>query len=224
MRKSAPALLLLFSALGLFSCLPSNPAVTPVPSTVESMEGFATLRLARGGETAKSKLSFLFRLPGQGRVEVIDPLGRTASILFLDGEEAYLVLPGRRAYWKSSRDEVMSKLLGFALGLEDLAHILTGRGDLLSGWTLERDSQGRVIRGRSEDVQFEVRQFFEESPIPRLLVLIRAEDRGSLRILRLSFNQPLKEKAFQLFFLEESGYRAAEWNEVEGWIRETAER
>jgi outer membrane biogenesis lipoprotein LolB len=191
---------------------------------VESVEGFATLRLARDGGTAKSKLSFLFRLPDQGRIEVLDPLGRTASLLFLDGEEAYLVLPGRRAYWRSDREEVMSKLLGFALGLEDLTHLLTGRADRLSGWSLEKDNQGRVLRGQSGDLRFEVRQFFERSPLPRLLVLSRAEDRGSLRILRMSFNQPLKAKAFHHFFLDEDGYRPVDWNEVERWLRETAGR
>jgi outer membrane biogenesis lipoprotein LolB len=223
MRRSAPALLFL-SALTLFSCLSSRPAVSPLPPTVESIEGFATFRLAREGGTVKSKLSFLFRLPGQGRIEVLDPLGRTASLLFLDDDVAYLVLPGRRAYWKSGCEEVMSKLLGFALGPEDLTHILTGRGDRLSGWTLEKDSQGRVVRGRREDLQFEVRQFFERSPLPRLLVLSRAEDKGSLRVLRMNFNQPLKAKAFHHFFLDEGGYRPADWNEVERWLRETAER
>jgi outer membrane biogenesis lipoprotein LolB len=223
MKRSAPALLLL-SSIALFSCLPSRPAVAPLPPTVESVEGYASFRLAREGETAKSKLSFIFRLPGQGRIEVLDPLGRTASLLFLDDDVAYLVLPGRRAYWKSGREEVMSKLLGFALGLEDLVHILTGRGDRLSGWSLEKDSQGRVVRGHCEDLRFEVRQFFEQSPIPLLLVLTRAEDRGSLRILRMSFNQPLKEKAFHHFFLGEGGYRPADWNEVERWLRETAKR
>src|SRR4030042_4515326 len=118
----------------------------------------------------------------------------------------------------------MSKLLGFALGLEDLVYILTGRGDRLSGWSLEKDSQGRVVRGHCEDLRFEVRQFFEQSPIPLLLSLTRAEDRGSLRILRMSFNQPLKEKAFHHFFLGEGGYRPADWNEVERWLRETARR
>jgi outer membrane biogenesis lipoprotein LolB len=191
---------------------------------VESVEGYAAFRLVRGEETAKSKLAFLFRLPGQGRVEVIDPLGRTASILFLDGEEAYLVLPSRRAYWKSGRDEVMSKLLGFAVGLDDLTHILTGRADRLSGWTLERDDQGRTIRGRSEHAAFEVRQFFEQTPVPQLLVLIRGEDRGSLRILRMGFNQPFKEKALDLSFLATGGYRAVDWAEVEGWLRETSKR
>jgi len=191
---------------------------------VESIEGFATIRLARNGETAKSKLSFVFRLPGQGRIEVLDPLGRTASILFLDNDAAYLVLPGRHAYWKSGREEVMSKLLGFALEIKDLANILTGRADRLSGWNLEKDGKGRVVRGQREELSFEIRQFFEPGPLPWLLILSRAEDRGSLRVLQMKFNQPLKEKAFHYFFLEEGGYRPADWLEVERWLREKGER
>jgi Outer membrane lipoprotein LolB len=191
---------------------------------VESIEGFATFRLSRGGEAAKSKLSFIFRLPGQGRIEVLDPLGRTASILFLDNEEAYLVLPGRRAYWKSGREEVMSRLLGFALEIQDLVDILTGRPDRLSGWNLEKDGRGRVVLGRRDELSFEIRQFFEPGPIPWLLVLSRSQDKGSLRILRMSFNQPAKDRAFEHFFLEDSGYRPAEWAEVEKWLRETSDR
>jgi outer membrane biogenesis lipoprotein LolB len=191
---------------------------------VESVEGYATFRLARGEQTAKSKLAFVFRLPGEGRFEVIDPLGRTASILLLDGEEAYLVLPTRRAYWQSGRTEVMAKLLGFDMTLEDLSAILTGRADRLDGWALERDGQGRVFRGRSEGAQFEIRQFFESSPVPRLLVIIRDEDKGSLRILRMSFNLPLKGTAFERSFLAREGYRSVDWNEVEGWLQERSER
>jgi outer membrane biogenesis lipoprotein LolB len=223
LKRSGPALLLL-SAAALISCLPSRPAVSPPPPTVESIEGFASIRLARDGETAKSKLSFVFRLPGQGRIEILDPLGRTASILFLDNEEAYLVLPGRHAYWKSGREEVMSKLLGFALEIEDLADILAGRAERLSGWSLEKDSRGRVVRGRREELSFEIRQFFEPGPLPWLLILSRAQDTGSLRVLRLNFNQPLKEKAFHYFFLEDGGYRSVDWAEVERWLRETGER
>jgi len=223
MKKGAAALFLL-AVLALFSCLTPRPAVAPVPETVESVEGFATFRLAREGGTAKSKFSFIFLLPGQGRIEVLDPIGRTASILFLENEEAYLVLPGRRAYWRSAREEVMSKLLGFSLGIEDLAHLLTGRTDRLSGWSLEKDSQGRIVRGRCGDLGFEVRLFFERSLLPRLLVLSRAEDRGSLRVLRMNFNQPVQPNAFRYFFLGEDGYRPVDWSEVEGWLRETVGR
>ena len=221
MRRAAPALAAL-SAAALFSCLPPRPAVAPLPPAVESVEGYATFRLTREGETAKSRLSFILCLPDHGRVEVIDPLGRTASLLFVEGEEAHLVLPGRRAYWTSGRAEVMSKLLGFAPELADLIHIFSGRGERLTGWVLEKDTQGRVVRGRHNDLAFEIRLFFEPSSVPQLLILSRNDDRGSLRVLRLNFNQPLKESAFDLFFLKERGYRAAGWDEIEKWLREKA--
>ena len=188
------------------------------------MEGYASLRLTRKGKAAKSRLSFVFVLPDRGRVEVIDPLGRTASVLFLDDVQAYLVLPRRRVYWKAGRDEVMTRLLGFALSPEDLTHILTGRADHLAGWTLEKDGRGRVVRGGRSGLRFEVRLFFEPGPLPQLVVLSRNGTSGSLRVLRLNFNQPLRPDAFRLFFLEEEGYRSATWEEVEQWFGEESGR
>jgi hypothetical protein len=212
------------AAVSLLSCFSSRPSVAPLPPAVKSVEGYASLRLVREGKTAKSRLSFIFLVSGRGRVEVIDPLGRTASLLFLADDQAYLVLPRKRAYWKSDRDEVMSRLLGFALSPEDLTDILTGRADHLADWALEKDARGRVVRGRLGDLQFEVRQFFEPGPLPQLLVLSRDGIRGSLRILRLGFNQSLQADAFRLFFLDDSAYRPAEWEEIERWLQEEAGR
>jgi len=223
MRRSAGAISFL-AALSLLSCYPSRPSVAPLPPSVKSIEGYASLRLTREGKTAKSRLSFVFLLPDRGRVEVIDPLGRTASILFLADDQAYLVLPGKRAYWRSGRDEVMSRLLGFALSPEDLTDILRGGADRLADWVLEKDGRGRVIRGRQADLLFEIRQFFEPGPLPQLLVLSREDAKGSLRILRLNFNQSLQADAFRLFFLDDGAYRPATWEEVERWLREEAER
>ncbi|MFZ2054097.1 MAG: lipoprotein insertase outer membrane protein LolB [Candidatus Aminicenantales bacterium] len=198
--------------------------MAPLPPAVQSVEGYASLRLTSEGKTAKSRLSFVFHLPDKGRVEVIDPLGRTASLLFLADDQAYLVLPRKRAYWKSDREEVMSKLLGFALSPEDLTHILTGRADRLADWALEKDGRGRVVSGCLADLRFEIRQFFEPGPLPQLLVLSREETKGSLRILRLNFNQSLQADAFRLFFLDDEDYRLATWEEVERWLRDEAER
>jgi outer membrane biogenesis lipoprotein LolB len=223
MRKSGWTVSLL-ATLFLVSCFRSRPAVAPPPPTVQSVEGYASLRLTNEGKTAKSRLSFVFHVPDQGRFEVIDPLGRTASLLFLAGDQAYLVLPRKRAYWKSGRDEVMTKLLGFALSPEDLTHILTGRADRLADWALEKDGRGRVIRGRRTDLLFEIRQFFEPDPLPRLIVLSKDEARGSLRILRLNFNQTLQADVFGLFFLDDTSFRPATWEEVERWLGEEAER
>ncbi|MGB7297465.1 MAG: lipoprotein insertase outer membrane protein LolB [Candidatus Aminicenantales bacterium] len=219
MRRSAWPVSLLVT-LFLFSCFPSRPSVAPLPPAVQSVEGYASLRLTNEGKTAKSRLAFVFHVPDKGRVEVIDPLGRTASLLFLADDQAYLVLPRKRAYWKSDREEVMSKLLGFALSPEDLTHLLTGRADRLDDWALEKDGRGRVVRGRRTDLQFEIRQYFEPGPLPRLLVLSRGKTKGSLSILKLNFNQPLQADVFGLFFLNDTSYRSAGWEEVELWLRE----
>jgi outer membrane biogenesis lipoprotein LolB len=223
MRRTARAVFFL-AALSLLSCFPSRPSVAPLPPDVKSIEGYASFRLTREGRTAKSRISFVFLVPDRGRVELIDPLGRTASLLFLVDDQAYLVLPGKRAYWRADRDEVMSRLLGFALSPEDLTDILTGKADRLTDWALEKDSRGRIIRGRLADLQFEIRQFFEPGLLPQLLVLSREEIRGSLRVLRLNFNQALRTESFRLFFLEDGAYRSAAWEEVEQWLHEEAER
>jgi outer membrane biogenesis lipoprotein LolB len=222
MRRSARAVSLA-AALSLFSCYPSRPSVAPLPPTVKSIEGYASFRLTREGKTAKSRLSVVFRVPDRGRVEIIDPLGRTASLLFLADDQAYLVLPGKGAYWRSDRDEVMSRLLGFALSPGTLTDLLTGRAERLADWDLETDSRGRVIRGRQGKLFFEIRQFFEPGPLPRLLVLSSEGAKGSLRILRMNFNQSLRADAFRLFFLEDEAYRSATWDEVERWLREESE-
>lgn len=208
------------AAASLLSCIPKRPSVAPLPHVVQAMEGYASFRLSREGKAARSRLSFVFVLPDRGRVEIIDPLGRTASVLFLDGGQAYLVLPRRRAYWKAERDEVMTRLLGFALSPEEVTLILTGRIDRLEDWVLEKDGRGRIIRGGRAGLRFEVRLFFEPGPLPQLLVLSRNGTSGSLRVLRLSFNPPLRADPFRLFFLEDEAYKPATWEEVERWLGE----
>ncbi len=223
MRRTSRTLSLA-AVLILASCFADRPSVAPLPPNVRSIEGYASLRLIREGKAAKSRMSFVFVIPDRGRVEVIDPLGRTVSILFLDGGQAYLVLPRKRAYWRAERDEAMTRLLGFSLSPEDMTHILTGRADRLAGWTLEKDGRGRVVRGGRSDLRFEIRLFFEPGPLPQLVVLSGNGTSGSLRVLRLDFNQALRPEAFRLFFLEEEGYRSAGWEEVERWLGEESGR
>lgn len=208
------------SALWLISCHPGTPRFSPLPTQVISIEGYASLRLSRSGETVKSRFSFIFVLPDQGRIEAYDPLGRTISILFLDLEEAFLVLPSKRVYWRTGREDALARLLGFDLSPKEMTDILSGKADQMNGWDLERDGRGRAIRGRRGSLRFEVRQFFGQSVLPQLLALFCGEEKGSLRIIRLSFNQPLKDAAFELSFLEDEAYKPSSWEEIEKWLRD----
>lgn len=204
----------------LISCHPGTPRFFPLPPEVVSIEGYASLRLTRGGETAKSRFSFIFVLPDRGRIEVYDPLGRTVSLLFLGMEEAFLVLPSKRVYWRAGREEALAKLLGFDLSPKEITDILSGKAEEMSGWDLERDGQGRIVRGRRDSLRFEVRQFFGQSALPQLLALSRGGEKGSLKILRLNFNQPLKGAAFELSFLQDEAYKPSTWEEIEKWLRD----
>jgi outer membrane biogenesis lipoprotein LolB len=204
----------------LFSCRPGRPVFSPLPPQVRSIEGYASFRLTREGAAVKSRFSFLFLLPDRVRIEVTDPLGRTVSLLFLEKEEAFFVLPRKRAYWKSSREDVLSKLLGFTLSPEEMASLLSGKPGQMKAWVMEEDSRGRVVRGRRDDLQFEIREFYGQSSLPQLIFLTRAADRGSLKVLRLDFNRPLKDEAFRLAFLEDSRYTATSWEEIEKWLHD----
>jgi outer membrane biogenesis lipoprotein LolB len=216
--RLAALALLVQGIIPLISCLPTRPSFAPLPSKIESIEGYASFRITREGASAKSRLTFVFRLPDQGRIEVSDPLGRTVSLLIFGESGAFFVLPAKKTYWQATREEVMSKLLGFDLSPEELTDLLSGYEEHLSGWVLDRDGRDRVTGGRRGEVRFEVRRFFQDGRLPQSLYLAGAGNEGSLRILRLSFNQPQKKDAFRPIFLESGKYAAVSWAEIEEWL------
>jgi len=213
------AVLAIVQAAGFFFCRPARPLFSPLPPQVRSIEGHASFKLVRRGEIIKTRFSFIFLLPDQGRVQVSDPLGGTISDLLFDRGEAFFVLPRKRAYWRASRCEVMSKLLGFALSPEEIIALVSGKSSRLEGWKTEEDSRGRVVRGSRTDLRFEVREFFGSSSLPTLIVFSSLSEEGSLRIRRLNFNQPLKEEVFRPSFLDDPSYESAGWEKIEQWLK-----
>lgn len=217
-------ILLRFLAVGLAvitaACLGGRPSVGTAPPNLESLEGYASWRIARDGAAARSRFSFLLVLPDRGLIEFHDPLNRAVARLLVEGETAYLVMPGKRAYWRAGRHEVMTRLLGFDFAPDELSGLLTGGTPALSGWSLDADERGRVVGGRRGDLVFTVREFFAGGPLPRSVTLTNGVDQGRLRILRLRFNPPPKEAAFRLSFLDDGRYRAVGWPEIEKWLRD----
>jgi outer membrane biogenesis lipoprotein LolB len=214
-------LLLLASLLGISAaaCLSVQPKVGTVPPTVGSLEGYASWKLVREGASSRTRFSFLFVLPDRGVIEMTDPLNRTLSRLIVEGETAYLVVPRKHAYWQAARSEVMTRLLGFDIRPEELAALLSGRERGLNEWSLETDDQGRLIRGRRGGLTFSVREFFDRGGLPRTVAFANGTDQGSLKIIRLQFNQPPREGALGLAFLDDERYRAVGWQEIEKWLR-----
>src|SRR4030042_2000443 len=72
-------------AAALAGCAGRAPVLVPPSCGVEAVEGFASASV-RGAEAAvKGKFAFLFRRQGFGRVEAVDPVGRTAFLIFFRG-------------------------------------------------------------------------------------------------------------------------------------------
>ncbi len=219
-RGILPLLLALVLGASAAACLRVQPRVGSVPAAVESLEGYASWRLTRDGASAKSSFTFLIALPDRGLIEITDPLHRTVSRLVFDGETAYLVLPGKRAYWQADRSEIMMKLLGLDISPAELAALLSGREQSLSGWSLEADDRGRIVGGHRGGLEFLVRDFFNGGRLPRTIDFSNGTDQGSLRVSRLQFNQPPREGALSLSFLDDDRYRAVGWTEIEAWLRD----
>jgi outer membrane biogenesis lipoprotein LolB len=219
-------LLILIAFLALFFlvyCRPSPVIILPLPSKIERIEGYASLRITGDQGSARSKFSFLFQLPHQGRIEVSDILGRTLYQIIVAEDEAAFIVPAKRVYWQGEEEEVIRYFLGFRLSLEEMINLLSGRwegGEMENegqeskeNWSFTRDERGRITAGQRGELRFEVKEFFADTPFGRLLFFQHPLSRGSLRILRISLNRPLKKGTFSLSILGK--YQRKSWAEIE---------
>jgi len=210
----------LSAGLLLAACNPRPRIRGPLPEQIRELEGYASLRITTDGETAKSRFSFVVEPQGRGRVEVLDALNRTAAeILAREDGKAYLILPRDKVFTEDAPEIIIDRFLGFPLALEEMAALISGRWnkELAERWTLEADSRGRSAAGRRADFAFIVREFFPESPVPRRLDFESGSRRGSLTLLTLSFNQPLRAGLFSADFLKT--YAPKSWAEIEKLLR-----
>ena len=249
--------LALIAGCSLLSPPPGLNQLSPAPSLVNSVAGYLAFRLEREQERLRGKAFFLLA-PGQGRLEILDPVGRLAMIAIWMDEQDWLIVPREKVYWEGRRDEsdLVAKLLGFPLepvellawivgrteGLEPLAG--EGKGDasqeaanetwkkpalwpannladrnILAGWQVERDKQGRLWRGEKGDLKITIIERSPESQVARSISLLHSRASARLTLLGLAFNRPVAAQSFKLAFLENSGYRLVTWEELETILR-----
>lgn len=179
----------------LASCRPGRPVLGPVPDRIASIQGHASIRTNRSGASARARLAFRLVPPGMARLEALDPLNRTIFTVSVDGEDAVLVVPSRKAYWSGPRADVLEAGLGFPLSVAEMAGLLTGRGPAAAAeagsdmaWTLSRDGRGRVVSGSRRGFSFGVDEFFSQGAVPRRISFAAGDVSGSLTVLGLAFN------------------------------------
>lgn len=181
----------------LAACVSRPPVLVPPAGSVAAVEGFGSVSLKGAEAVLKGKFAFRFRAPGLGRIEALDPLGRTVFTLFLAGDRASFVLPGERVYAEEAPETLMSRLLGFSILPDDMIRLLCGTWEGPAAdrgrdgaWSVETDGQGRVFRGARDDLLFAVREFFKGAGVPRDIEFSRPGMTGRLRVLSLRFDPP----------------------------------
>ncbi len=213
-------------AAGL-SCHPSRLRLGP-NDRLEQVEGFALLKVSDGRASSKAKFSFCLELPDRGRIDVFDVLGRALFVLISRDEKAYFAAVAKKVVWCGSRNDLLNKFLGFDLSLDEMAGLLSGRwgrepaGERVafSGWTLTRDTEGRVTAAEGRNVRIEVKDFFAGTTRPHTVLFRSGERAGSIRVYDLKFNAPSKEGPFRLTFLD--GFESKSWEEMERLLDDEA--
>jgi len=197
-------------------CRPSAVILLPLPSEIERIEGYASLRISRDQGSSRSKFSFLFQLPHQGRIEVSNILGRTLYQIIVTEDKAVFIVPSKRVYWQGEEEEIIQYFLGFRLNLYEVINLLSGKWEgeeRNESWSFAKDERGRIMAGQRGEFQFEVKEFLADTPFARILIFQHPLNRGFLKILRINLNQPLKKGVFSLSVLGK--YERKSWIEIE---------
>ncbi|HSA96533.1 MAG TPA: hypothetical protein VLJ16_10795 [Acidobacteriota bacterium] len=214
----AGALLITLSlALAPVGCAFRPPRLVPPPGEVEAVEGFGTASVAGAEASLKGKFGFVFRRPGLGRVEAVDPIGRTAFLIVFRGGRAWFALPGRKVYAEDEAGVMMERFLGVAFLPDDVVRLLAGRWETGApppedGWLVTRDAERRVRGGVRGDFSFAVRAFFPGDAVPREIGLEGPAASGRVKVLKLGFNPPPREEAFATDFVRVFALKS--WPEI----------
>lgn len=210
LRAGAPLL-----AAFLAGCAGPPPVLVPPPGGVEAVEGYASASISGAEASVKGRFAFLFRRPGLGRIEAVDPLGRTVFLVHFREGRAWFVLPSKKAYAEADAETMMDRILGVVIRPDEALALLSGvwpEPGPDGGWTVGRDEQGRVAKGERDDFAFAVRAFFRGGAAPRELVLAGPGTTGRLKVLKLAFNPATRETAFETGFL--GRFAAKSWEEI----------
>jgi hypothetical protein len=214
--------ILVCTALLLSACRVRQVSVAPDIHPFESMAGFASLRISSGQQSARSRFSFVFRLPGKGRIEVFDPLGRVHYQILIVNRLSYFVHPSKKVFWRGGDTEILEKFLGFPLQLNEVAALMSGlwpdddpdeSTTWQQSWNLERDKRGRIRNGSRGEFQFQVEGYFEPSPWVQTVVFFHAQTEGRVKILNIHFDQLAADEIFSTAPLNR--FAEISWEEME---------
>jgi outer membrane biogenesis lipoprotein LolB len=210
---------LFFVIFLLFECRPSTVLLSPIPDQVETIQGFAALKINGSEGFSKSRFSFLFNIPDQSKIEVFDFLGRTIYQIIVKGNKAFLVVPSKKIYCQSTEKDIIEQFIGSRLSIEEVMSFLSGQWSLMKekeikgdSWIIKRDSEGKVVQGAKHDMSFQVNEYIDDTPLIQSLEFENRFQKGELKVLSIDFNSPIRENLFSLSFMK--NFKEKSWDEM----------
>jgi hypothetical protein len=218
-RGRLPLFPLVLVTLAASACAGRPPRLVPPAAGVEAVDGYGSASIAGTEAVLKGKFSFVFRRPDLGRVDGLDPIGRTVFLIVFRGGRAWFALPDRKVYAEDDAAVMMERFLGIALVPDEVVGLLAGSWESAApgglggkGWSLERDAQGRLARGRRGDYAFAVRSYFPGDAVPREIGLEGPGASGRVKVLKLGFDPAPRPEAFEAAFTR--AYAPRTWAEI----------
>lgn len=205
----------------LFYCRRSPVLLSPYPDQIETIQGFASIKIKETDSISRSKFSFVFSLPFRARIEAFDFLGRTIYQIIIKDKKAFLLVPSKKIYWQSTEEEIINKFIGCRLSLSEAASFLSGQWDYLkeraedtnrNSWNIDRNKEGRVIRGKKPGMSFQVNEYIEGTDLIRTVSFENRFQEGQLKILSIEYNDPVKEGLFSFSFI--NNFQRKTWDEI----------
>ncbi len=210
--------------LFLAGCGANKILLSPVPKHIQNLEGHARIWLTHP-EGSRTKFSFLLSLPDQGSIEVSNFFGQSLYRILITPEGAYLVIPAKKVYWQGAESEIMDRILGFPLDLNELIGLISGQWSSVlqeklsaSHWSFIRDAQGRIYKGHRDALSFTVEEFIPDTPFPQSLRFEHPTNSGRLKILKMELNRSFPQGAFDSDYIKD--YAEKTWDEIQALLND----
>jgi hypothetical protein len=156
------------SGCGLFFGRHGLARISPAPALINSAAGYFSFKLEKEGSIMRGRAFFLL-VPGRGRLEILDPVGRLVLLALWSRQAEYLILPSERAYWTGSLggSRLMAELIGLPLDPVEVLVWIVGQGkgltalagELNLAWALspheDRNFPGKTLEPATSGWQVE---------------------------------------------------------------------
>ncbi|MBN1273694.1 MAG: hypothetical protein JXB26_15610 [Candidatus Aminicenantes bacterium] len=201
------------------ACVPSRILLSPLPQSIESLEGYASIRISGNGVKNRAKFSFVFRFPREGKIQVKNVIGKTLFQILIKNQGSYFILPSKRVYWQGDQEDLIEKFLGFSLSMAEMAGLMTGnssvwqRGGISAGWEIEKDASGKILSGERKNFRFQVKEYINGTSAVKELEFEHDRGEGCLKILQIRFNGTVRNEIFSEKFLV--SFNRKTWPEIE---------